>query len=195
MVDIMTNISECRVTIARTREDVEDALLYITNVMRRRFGCEPPPTAGVIFVAKIEREIVGTAVIESTTVDTPFSLESRYDFDRAATPYPFDRSVTVQGSRWIATREDVSHRVFHELASIAYAFGKRYLLVEAKPYSVKRMEEFGITCPAIKRCVLSLEKTRATVGPEGMRYFEDPPSPCLYMMELSHIISALGPHL
>ena len=159
--------------------------------MRQRFKCEPPETKGVIFIARSNGKIVGSAVIESSTGE-PFSLEGRYKFDENKTPYIFIRSHIVQGSRWISVLPLVSHRVLYELATVSLDFGKRYLLIEAKPYSINRMQDLGIICKKIPNCKLQIENIRKLVGKEGMRYFEEYPPPSLFMCEFTQIIRALG---
>lgn len=184
-------MNHVELSIARTDDEVREAVEYIEKEMRRRFACEPPPTSGVIFVARLQSAIVGTVVYESTRDDVPFPLEKRYEFSSSRKiPYLSPRGIIVQGSRWIATERDVSHRVARYAASIAYDFGKRRQLIEAKPYTVKRLAELGVPCTQIS-ARLSLKKTRAIVGDLGMKYFEEEPSPKLYLLELDHLIAPL----
>src|ERR1700722_16693965 len=93
------------ILIARSEAQRDAALAYIEREMRRRFKCKPPPTHGIIFVAKMEREIVGTVVYETADENNVFSLEDRYAFGMDAASYLCERTKMVQGTRWIATRQ------------------------------------------------------------------------------------------
>jgi hypothetical protein len=175
---------------ACTREEREEALAYIESFMRARFGCMPPPTVGLIMTARADGAIVGTMAVAGTAWLVPFPIEHQYEFDPARMPVPFDRSLFVQGSRWTASRPGVSHGVFRAAAFAAREFGKQSMLIEAKPYAVKRFAELGIACEPVPNAQLILEAAERHVGKDGMAFYLEPPTPTLFVLDLLQIIGS-----
>ncbi|MEJ0053943.1 MAG: hypothetical protein WDN10_04455 [bacterium] len=176
--------SGAEVSLALSETERLEAIGYIEPVMRERFKCEPPPTRGLIFIARAKGAIVGSIVLEGMADASPFPIEGRYAFDPKDAPYPFDRPYIVQGTRWIATAPGVSNLLVRTAMRVAYELGKRHMLIEAKPYSVKRLGELGIVCREIGNARLRADEVLAMVGEAGMLYFTEPPVPTLYLMEL-----------
>jgi hypothetical protein len=175
---------ELTLSVALTKIEKVEAIAFIERIMRMRFGCDPPPTTGIILVARMEGVIVGSIVLEGIGRDYLFPIEKHYEFDTSTTPFPFNREIIVQGSRWIATKEKVSFVILRASFELAYGLGKRYMLIEAKPYSVKRLIELGVTCKAFEKTALALEKIKNSVGDDGLKYFIEEPFPTLYMIDL-----------
>jgi hypothetical protein len=170
--------------IALSEPDRSEAIHFIETQMRRAYNCEPPETNGVICIARNNNEIVGSIALYGVEEGARFPLESYYDFILNNCPFPFERSNFVQVGRWIAIRPNVSHLLLLVSFQMAYDMGKRYALIEAKPYSAKRLLELGFNCKEISGATLVEENVRKIVGDDGMKYFTEPPKPSLYMIEL-----------
>ncbi|MBA3788807.1 hypothetical protein H0X32_00210 [Patescibacteria group bacterium] len=156
--------------------------------MRKIFRCEPPPTRGAICIARIHDRIVGSLVLQSTKHDCPFPIEDHYDFDPKEMPFPFSRSEVVQATRWIATEPGVSLRVVKACGWIAHGFEKRYMFIEAKPYSVERLCELGLDCRIVKNAVLVPERVRESVGEAGIFYYTEHPLPTLCIFPIAPLL-------
>ena len=180
---------EIIITVASSQEEKTNAIIFIETNMRKSFGCEPPPTTGVIFTARLSGEIVGSIVLQGTEKNVPFPVENYYEFNPPNSTLSFSRARTVQGSRWLAIRPNVSFELLRTSASLACEFGKQSMLIEAKPYSVKRLTELGIHCRKIPNANLQQEKVRIVVGESGMRYFTELPLPTLYVIDLKQVLS------
>ena len=176
--------AEVTLRIALSKKERLQAVAFIESQMRRVYGCEPPPTVGVVCTAHIFEEIVGSIVMHGVENDTPFPIEEYYNFDSRNTPFPFNRQIMLQVSRWISVHPGVSEMLIRTSFALAFSLGKRYSLVEAKPYSIKRLSEFGILCKEIEGSRLQPEKVCKIVGTNGMRYFTELPLPSLYMIQL-----------
>jgi hypothetical protein len=182
----MTNASNTSITVSAvvTKEERVEVLAYIESAMRDAFHCNPPVTIGVVCIARENGVIVGSLAIQSSTRDSPFPVEHHYDFDLDNTPFTFHREKIVQAGRWIAQRTGVSLLVLQACSQLAIDFGKRYMLIEAKPYSAKRLCELGYDCRPINGAKLLVESVKASVGEDGMRYYLEEPLPTLYMFPI-----------
>ena len=180
---------EIRISFAHSRVERAEVLRFIETEMAASFGCAPPPTHGTICVAWAAEMIVGTLASESACDDEMLPLEERYEFNHSSTPFPFVRSQIIVTTRWLAKRKGVSFLVLRETSALALDHGKRFMLIEAKPYAVERLNAIGAVCLPVEGARLLIAKTRAIVGEAAMRYFEQAPSPSLYMMDLTQIVS------
>jgi hypothetical protein len=180
----MTDSNGLTISLAITPKEKTATIEFIETEMRRSFGCNPPPTHGVIWTARTKKNIVGSLVLQGIQENGQLSLENHYEFDELTTPFPFNRDQLVQASRWIATEKGVSLSLLCASFAFAYALGKRYALIEAKPYSVVRLKELGFTCEEISGAKLLHKKIQDLVGEAGMSYFSNPPFPTLYMIDL-----------
>lgn len=167
----------------------EAGIAYVEAFMRGRFGCEPPPTRGVLVLAYQDEEIVGSLALESVLPDHAFTLESCYAFNPARTPFPFDRALIVQGTRWTATKRGVAYPLFRAGLVLAHGFGKRSLLFEAKPYVFERFDAHGIGWHPVPDARLNHAGVRAHVGEAGMKYYLEPPVPVLGMLALDQFLA------
>jgi hypothetical protein len=192
---VMTKNDIVRISIATTEIERNEAIMFIEKNMRQAFGCNPPPTTGIIIVAHIEDLVVGSIALSGTSGKRLFPIENQYRFSVKDTPVPFTRSHIIQGSRWISSRKDVQ-----EIASgllwfsfnLACGFDKHYMLIEAKPYSVIHLAKLGVLCHPIERTILLEEKVRETLGSAGMKYFTEVPLPTLYMIDLQSALVELS---
>lgn len=155
--------------------------------MRLVFKCEPPPTKGLILAAYQDRNIVGSIVLRNSDSDQNFSLEARYELNDD-NPLAQNRQCTIEGSRWIATVPSVSGLLLKAAAQVSLEFGREYMLIEAKPYSVMRLQELGWNVSKVEGATISLSRTLEMVGAEGMKYFEEPPEPTLYLIHLRSLL-------
>ncbi len=176
--------SQVRLCIALSESDRSEAVSFIETQMRNIYDCEPPKTKGVICIARDNDSIVGSIVLYGIEEGARFPLEDCYDFHLSDCPFPFRKSNVVQVGRWIAIRPNVSHLLLQASFQMAYDMGKRYALIEAKPYSAKRLLELGFNCQEIPDATLLEDNVRKIVGEDGMKYFTQPPKPTLYMIEL-----------
>lgn len=177
------------IRIATHSVERQRAIEYIENSMARAFKCAPPRTHGLVFVAEQEDTICGALVHESAEDAGRFSFESRYVFDPLSAPFPFVRSQVVFATRWISSAEGVSFGIIRESGRVAHAFGKRYFLIEAKEYTVRRLHELSIDCRVVPGAQVLLPETEAVVGAEGMAYYRTVPPPTLYMMSIEQILA------
>jgi hypothetical protein len=191
----MTQNEEVRIEIAFTESERSEAIAFIEHFMRETFNCDPPPTTGVIFVARAEGQIVGSIVLAGTDGEMPFSIESHYTFEPSTAAFPFMRTYIVEGSRWLSSRKELSTvsslLILHSF-TLAYEFGKRYMLIEAKPYSIKHLGKLGVLCHPIEGATLRREHLLQSIGERSMRYFIESPEPTLYMLELLPSIKELS---
>ena len=177
------------VDIATGGEYRDRVIGYIREQMERAFGCPPPETSGVIFVARSGDRIIGTLVYESTSDQVPFQIEARYRFIDGGLSQLAPRSAMVVGTRWIGTEPGASWAVLRFASIVAVGFGKRYALIEGKPYTAKRLRELGALCTELSGAHIDLDRTEALVGLEGMVYYRQSPAPRLYIVDLAHIVS------
>jgi hypothetical protein len=170
--------------IALSDSDRSEAIHFIETQMRKAYNCDPPETNGVICVARYNNDIVGSIALYGVENGAQFPLETYYNFSLNKCPFPFERSNLVQVGRWIAIQPHVSRLLLLASFQMAFDMGKRYALIEAKPYSVKRLLELGFNCKEIPDAILMEENIWKIVGDEGMKYFAETPKPSLYMIEL-----------
>jgi len=183
---------EIVVTTALSRYEQAEALRFIEDEMRQSFGCDPPATTGVFFLARLQGKIVGSIALQGTGKNGKLPIENHYEYKSQDSSPPFDRALTVQASRWIATQGGISLSILRASFDVAYILGKKYVLIEAKPYSTKRLGELGVICKEIKDVTLLPERIRGEVGENGMKYFLEPPLPTLYMIDIQESITAFG---
>jgi len=169
-----------------------EALAHIERSMREKFGCEPPPTTGLAFVARAGGRIVGSLVIEGASGNGPLPIETHYAFDEARSPYPYVRHDIVQATRWTASVPEASRLVVLATMRAAFHLGKRLMLIEAKPYAIARLAELGMDFREIEGAEVLLETVRESVGPEGMKYFTDAPAPSLYLCDMGEALRTSG---
>lgn len=158
------------------------ALTYVATQMQQVFECTPPPTPGLILLARDSSGIVGSMAIENIAHD-PCSLETRY---RIA-PDLFEKTNRLQGvvgARWTATRTHVGAPLFRAACVLAHSLGKQFMLIEAKPAPIRRFRQLGIPFTPVSAS-LDTEATAHIVGATGMRYFIEPPYPALYILSFS----------
>jgi hypothetical protein len=179
-----TNSHAVTISIVMTSEERKEALSYIKSSMQRAFGCDPPPTRGLICVAREGSTIVGSLVLQNALHNCTFPIEEHYVFDARKAPFPFVREEIFQASRWLADTPGVSLLVVQACAQLARDLGKLYFFIEAKPYSAKRLQELGFNCQPIPGAVLLPELARIVVGDAGMRFYEEDPQPTLYMLPM-----------
>jgi hypothetical protein len=185
--------SSVNISIAFTKNERDEAVEFIEKFMRETFECDPPPTHGIVCVARISGEVVGSIVLAGTEEHQPFPLERQYSFDPKYAPYPFVRHDMVQGSRWTSSRKDLPQVAIDLLRfsfSLAFGLGKRHMLIEAKPYSVKHLEKLGVICFPIEGAVIVVDSIKNIVGEKGMKYFIEPPLPTLYMIDIGLAVHA-----
>ncbi len=180
------------VSVAIDPGEREIAMRYIHEKMRASFGCEPPTTTGVIFVVKEGARIVGSLVLEGSQNDEPFGIESHYDFDPERSPFPYVRDHIIQAVRWTGSRAHASRMVALATMQVSLAMGKRYIMIEAKPYSVKRLHELGMDFREIEGASLRMDHIRSVVGEDGMTYFTEQPAPSLFLMDIAAGLRANG---
>ena len=165
-----------------------EAVRYIECRMREHFGGDPPPTRGLICVARTNGTIVGTMVLQGSPPGEPFPIEDHYDFD-GTHPFHDGRDSVIEGSRWIASVPGISRALVIATMTLARDLGKRRMLIEAKPYSTKRLAELGFICRPIGGASLSIARVRSIVGDSGMPYYLTPPAPCPYLIDLGDAIA------
>jgi hypothetical protein len=175
--------------VALNDTEKAESLHFIETNMRKSFHCEPPPTKGLTCFVRIDDEIAGTLVLQGSTQDALFPAEEHYSFSTINTPFPFDRTRIVQASRWLAIKKGITYTLVRGAFTLAYELGKQFVLIEAKPYSTKRLAELGIDCIAIPNAALLIDIVRATIGEDGMAYFIEPPQPTLYMISIKQALA------
>ncbi len=190
----MTKIfsGELEFSVALTQYARAIAVTHIESIMRNSFRCEPPATVGLVCTVTQNEKIVGSLVLVDSKDNIRFPVEEHYEFDVGNCPISFNRNEIVQASRWTAQVPDASRLILRNAFKLAYAFGKRWVLIEAKPYSVRRLEELGATCYEIPTTTLLLEKVREAVGENGMSYYCTVPVPTLYLIEIAQYLGHEG---
>ncbi len=183
---------ELEFSVALTQYARARAVTHIESVMRSSFQCEPPVTIGLVCTVTQDEKIVGSLVLVDSKDDAIFPVEEHYEFDSDKCPLSFNRDEMVQAGRWTAQVPDASRLILRNAFKLAYAFGKRWVLIEAKPYSVKRLEQLGATCYEIPNTLLLLDKVREAVGDNGMSYYSAFPAPTLYMIEIAQYLKSEG---
>ncbi|MDP3963456.1 MAG: hypothetical protein Q8Q39_03085 [bacterium] len=166
----------------------QQAGVFMREVAFRWHQCEPPSLPDLVFIALAGTTIVGTVALDFADDTTPFSLEKIYEFNRAETPFPFDRIRMAQYGRWMSTKPNVAAPLFY--AATLYAIGLKKMLgwFELKEPIVQHMRSFGFNPVPIPSARLMPE--RIARKEESAYYTTDPP-PTLYMVPLEHIRRAL----
>jgi hypothetical protein len=183
-----STIKDMTFSVALSAHERREAVAYIEAIMRKSFECEPPPTVGLVCVIRLYGEIAGSIVLQDSVDDALFPIERHYEFQTAVMPLTFPRDRIIQGTRWTAAHPGVSLAILRNSFALAYGFGKRYMLIEAKPYSVKRLAELRVTCKEIESIKLIPEKVLREVGSGGMEYYLSHPAPTLCMIELAQLL-------
>src|SRR5579872_6308699 len=147
-----------RIEIASNEEDYRNAVRLIESVIRRWYGCLPPEPPKTIVVAKHGSEVIGTSALEFSNGEEPLSIESIYEFDRARTPWPFDRPRIVQFGRWAATMKDISGVLIYASTVFALNHGKIWGVSEVKDRIAERFSELGVELRFITPAKLLLER-------------------------------------
>ena len=175
--------------LKKTESDYQKALDFINKIAFSHYKCQPPPPPDVLFVAKNGEEIVGTTGLDLGEINKPLPLENIYNFDKAATPWPFQGEKIVQYGRWMVTVPGIADALICSAAQYGLAHGKTHTISEAKDHIKLKLDQLGIDARVIADAKLILER----ISKDGLGYYLDPPPPKLYMMDLSQMVQALGP--
>lgn len=177
-----------------TVEIVEDGdkrcevLQFINKKYLEVFETTPPATQ-VIVAARCGSEIVGTLGLDSCDEDGFLRLEKIYRFDHSRTPFPVERDLIVQYTRWIATTPGASVGLAYLGTFYAYERGKRYGWFEHAHHVHRAAMRLGITFHAVRDAILLIDRI-----PEHQRAFYAAPPPLeLYMASLLEIKESLRP--
>ncbi|MBU0750524.1 hypothetical protein KKH15_03355, partial [Patescibacteria group bacterium] len=135
----MSTTRDIVILVATTRKEKQEAIEYINTRMIEVFQCDPPETTGLILVGKQNDIPVASIVMYAPDPASKLPLEMRYDFCKNSIDEI--RSEVVEGSRWLASIPDVSLLILKTAAEISLQLGKKYMLIEAKEYSVKRLRQ------------------------------------------------------
>ncbi len=177
--------------LAYTEAERAEVLDFIHHEMRRTFGSEPSVTPGLLIFVRLRKDIVGSIAIQDIEKDEMFPIEKHYVSYDTRISFIFERRHVVQGSRWIATKPGVSSALLRAAFTLACSFGKRGMLIEAKPYSIRRLLELGVFCEKISNVSLLQEKVYEEVGEIGMAYYATPPLPDLFMIDMEKSLAHL----
>lgn len=163
------------ITIRLMREDERvQVSLFIRNIMRTHYHCDPHSLPQSVFIALNGDELVGTMALIMSEGE-PFPLESIYKLDYRTFPESFDRTRVVQFGRWIATQPKISELVAYAAMRYALSEGKRWGIGEVKPKIARRYAQIGLDIIPLGG-IPHIENV-----PEEVRayYFEPPqPMPC-----------------
>jgi len=177
-----------RVELVTDPEEQERVFDFIDGVALRWYQCTYPRAAhSALFAAKQGSEIVGSVAVDFTDDAHPFPYEEVYEFDHTTTPLPFKRENIVQGSKWAATAQGVSHLLLNEMSRYALSIGKKYLLIQAKSSSIKRLTEFGIHCLPISDAKIVWRNVPVDIK----HYYEEHPLPELFMVDIQQMFIAV----
>ncbi len=175
------------ISLARNDRERGQALALNRAVALRLYNCSPPPPSQCIFTAKQNGEVVGMIALDFDENDAPFRLEKIYDFDRHATPFPFERRNIAEFGRWICVIRGISSALMYVATMYAIRRDKLYSLGEFKERIARRAEELGWQVHFVEGACLLFEN----VSEEERGYYADPPSPRLVMSDLREREEAL----
>lgn len=173
----------------KSENDYQKALEFIKRIAFSHYKCQPPPPPDVLFVAKNGEEIVGTTGLDLGEIDKPLPLENIYEFDKAVTPWPFQREKIVQYGRWMVTARGIADALIYSAAKHGLTHGKTHTVSEAKDHIKLKLDHLRIDARVISDAKLLLSR----ISKEGLAYYLDLPAPKLYMMDLKQMTEALAP--
>lgn len=179
-------------TITYKVTDIDDSkrdevLSFMECIAQKWYGCSPPPTDSPIITAWQDGDVVGTLSMDFRDEDTPFALESIYDFDsikRLITP--FNRKEVVQSGRWFATVKGISHKLALGVAEYSCPRGIQYLLGEGKNRTILRMEELGFRY-VVPFGILPIMEN---IPRDGRDYYTEGDPPKLLLMDLEYLLAS-----
>ena len=190
VVTVMNDIREEDLEVHETRSAKETAAVqaFMQEHALRTHGCEPPESRGIVVGVWLQGIVVGSATLDFRSGDDIFPLEDLYGSAAVALLFPegLCRERVVQGGRWFSAlpRSPVSRCVARAFAQAAQARGAYAMFSEAKPYAFKRMNEWRFEMRLNQEARANL----ALVPAAGLAYYETPPSPCLFRMELRSML-------
>jgi hypothetical protein len=172
----------CR--LAESEDDKSAALSFIEKWFWQHHRWVTPPSVGDILIACDKGDIVGAVNLDFRDAHTPFPLEEIYDSKDIATYFPFfSRSTFVQGGRWSASRPFVSRMLLTAIAIHCTPRGILYMIVEAKHYSVERLEKLGIKFVVLYGVFPDFK----LLSEHRQKYYTDQPSPHLVVIKIENL--------
>lgn len=178
------------IMLVGSRQERRRVLAFVRRQVRRLYGGIPPPSQILLFAERNHR-ICGTIALDFADGTGKFPLEAIYRIDYTQMPWPFQRQVIAQFSKWRTHRPGVAVRLMHAAHLHALAEGKRFGLAEAKPGIVTRVEEFGMTLIEVPGAVLQIQGMSSRR--EG--YYATLPPPQLYMFDIRANAAALARYI
>ncbi len=182
---VTTSVSQqitCRLAV--DEQDRARVLSFIREWFWKHHQWVTPPSGGDLLVAYEREEIVGAVNLDFRDSVTPFPLELMYGSEMIRSYFPFfDRERFVQGGRWSATKPNVSRFLLTAIAEHAASRGIEYMLIEAKHYSIERLEQLGIR-------FIVLYGVRPKYGHlpiERQKYYADDPPPRLAVIKIEQL--------
>jgi hypothetical protein len=175
-----------RIVLAESRKDRRRTLAFVRRHVRRLYGGIPPPSQILLFAEQNGR-ICGTMALDFAGVEDRFHLEDVYGIDYVQTPWPFERPLIAQFSKWWTTRPGVAVHLMLAAHEHALKCGKKVGLVEVKPRIVERVGEFGMVLTEVPGATLQIHG----LSGRGEGYYAEPPFPKLYMFDIAANATAL----
>lgn len=172
------------IRVASTASENADVQEFMRLHASRTYRCAPPPSTGMVIGAWQGDNVVGSVALDFRGEDEPFPLEKLYPPEAFEQLFPegFRRTRVAQVGRWFSALggSPVSRLLICALALCARAQSRSLAIGEGKPYTLKRFAELGYTCT----CAPNHKPILEAVPPEGRRYYELDPPPCLFSFNL-----------
>ena len=151
-------------------------------------GCLPPPSEGDLIAAWLDGVVVGCTALDFRNGSERFPVEELYEEGALERLFPdgLRRSRIVQGGRWFSSlpRSPVSRGLTCAVRSHVEQRGITLLIGEAKSYVFKRKQEWGWRITWDEHSFPDISR----VAPEGRKYYETPPSPHLFCLDLRSVV-------
>ena len=167
-------------------EEREEVTSLVHAIMRRQYHCDAYPLPETVLIGRENGILVG-AMAMSFPGKGRFPLEETYALDYDTFPDKFDRAVTIQLGRWVATIPGIAEPLLHAAVGRALARGCTVAIGEVKPKIARRYAMLGLKLFPLSGEILFDRIPRAVLP-----YYLLPPPPMPCAMRLAETAERLA---